>query len=79
MAKEHGENWEGVGIMETLIDLFDVLEEKQKELQKRIDNPEITSGEYYDFKAKIKALEWVKRIIAEEVDADFDVDYYVEI
>lgn len=65
--------------METLIDLFDVLEEKQKELQKRMDNPETTSGEYYDFKAKIKALEWVKRIIAEEVDADFDVDYYVEI
>ena len=65
--------------METLIDLFDVVEEKQKELQKRIDNSEIASEEYYDAKAKIKALEWVKRIIAEEVDADFDVDYYVEI
>lgn len=79
MAKEYGENWEGVGIMETLIDLFDVLEEKQRELQKRIDNSEIASDEYYDAKAKIKALEWVKRIIAEEVDADFDVDYYIEI
>lgn len=65
--------------METLIDLFDVLEKKQKELQRRIDNLEIASEEYYDAKAKIKALEWVKRIIAEEVDADFDVDYCVEI
>lgn len=65
--------------METLIDLFDVLEEKQKELQKRINNLEISSEEYYDSKAKIKALEWVKRIIAEEVDDDLDVDYYVEI
>ena len=65
--------------METLIDLFDVVEEKQKELQKRIDNSEIASEEYYDAKAKIKALEWVKRIIAEEFDADFDVDYYIEI
>lgn len=65
--------------METLIDLFDKLEKKQKELQRRIDNSEIAPGEYYDSKAKIKALEWVKRIIAEEVDADFDVDYCVEI
>ena len=79
MAKEYAKNWEGVGIMETLIDLFDVVEEKQKELQKRIDNSEIASEESYDAKAKIKALEWVKRIIAEEVDVDFDVDYYVEI
>lgn len=65
--------------METLIDLFDVLKEKQRELQKRIDNSEIDSDEYYDSEAKIKALEWVKRIIAEEVDEDLDVDYYVEI
>lgn len=65
--------------METLIDLFYKLEKKQKELQKRIDNLEIATNQYYDAKAKIKALEWVKRIIAEEVDDDFDVDYYVEI
>ena len=65
--------------METLIDLFGVLKKKQKELQKRIDNLEIATDQYYDAKAKIKALEWVKRIVAEEVDADFDVDYYVEI
>lgn len=65
--------------MKILINLFDNLKEKQRELQKRIDNSEIASEEYYDAKAKIKALEWVKRIIAEEVDADFDVDYYVEI
>ena len=65
--------------MKILINLFDNLKEKQRELQKRIDNSEIASEEYYDSKAKIKALEWVKRIIAEEVDADFDVDYYVEI
>lgn len=65
--------------MKILINLFDNLKEKQRELQKRIDNSEIASEEYYDSKAKIKALEWVKRIIAEEVDEDLDVDYYVEI
>jgi hypothetical protein len=55
------------------------LKKNKKNYKKRIDNLEIASNQYYDAKAKIKALEWVKRIIAEEVDADFDVDYYVEI
>lgn len=65
--------------MKVLIKLFDALEKKQKELNKRIENLEIDANQYNDIKAKVKALEWVKRIIAEECDADLDVDYYVEI
>ena len=59
--------------METLIDLFGVLKKKQKELQKRIDNLEIATDQYYDAKAKIKALEWVKRLIAKESE-DLEID-----
>lgn len=54
--------------MKVLIKLFDVLEEKQKELNKRIENLEIDANQYNDIKAKVKALEWVKRIIAEELE-----------
>ena len=54
--------------MKVLIKLFDLLEEKQKELNKRIENLEIDANQYNDIKAKVKALEWVKRIIAEELE-----------
>lgn len=64
--------------MKVLIKLFDVLEEKQKELNKRIENLEIDANQYNDIKAKVKALEWVKRLIAKESeDEDLEIDNYI--
>lgn len=59
-------------------ELFEKIESKQFELDY---NNHIIDGieEYNKTKCKIEALEWVKRLIAEESDEDFEVDYSIEL
>ena len=58
--------------------LFEKIESKQFELDY---NNTFTNGikEYEKTKGKIEALELVKRLIAEESDDDFEVDYSIEL
>lgn len=59
-------------------ELFEKIESKQFEID--YDNS-ITKSiqEYYKAKGQTEALEWVKRLIAEESDEDFEVDYSIEL
>ncbi len=59
-------------------ELFYKIENKQLELDY---NNTVTKSikEYYKAKGQIEALEWVKRLIAEESDDDFEVDYSIEL
>lgn len=59
-------------------ELFEKIESKQFEID--YDNTVTKSiKEYYKAKGQIEALEWVKRLIAEESDDDFEVDYSIEL
>ena len=79
MAKEHGENREGVEL--GMIDeskLFEKIETKQFEID--YDNSVTKSiQEYSKAEGKIEALEWVKRLIAEECDNDFMIDNTIKL
>lgn len=59
-------------------ELFYKIENKQLELDY---NNHIIDGieEYNKTKCKIEALEWVKRLIAEESDEDFILDHTIEL
>ena len=79
MAKEYGKNWEGVElIMIVEAELFEKIESKQFELDY---NNTFSNGvkEYEKTKSKVEALEWVKRLIAEESNDDFEVDYSIKL
>lgn len=59
-------------------ELFEKIESKQFEID--YDNTVTKSiKEYYKAKGQIEALEWVKRLIAEESDDDFEVNYSIEL
>ena len=59
-------------------ELFEKIESKQFELD--YDNHIFVGIEEYNkTKCKIEALEWVKRLIAEESDEDFEVDYSIKL
>ena len=79
MAKEHGENREGVEL--GMIDeskLFEKIETKQFEID--YDNSVTKSiQEYSKAEGKIEALEWVNRLIAEECDNDFMIDNTIKL
>ena len=79
MAKEYKENWEGVELV--MIDetkLFEKMESKQFELDY---NNTFINGikEYEKTKCKVEALEWVKRLIAQESNDDFILDHTIEL
>ncbi len=59
-------------------ELFYKIENKQFELDY---NNTVTKSikEYYKAKGQIEALEWVKRLIAEECEDEFMVDNTVEL
>lgn len=59
-------------------ELFYKIENKQLELDYNNTVTKIIK-EYYKAKGQIEALEWVKRLIAEESDDDFEVDYSIEL
>ncbi len=59
-------------------ELFYKIENKQLELDYN-NNVFNRIEEYNKTKGKIEALEWVKRLIAEESDDDFEVDYSIEL
>ena len=58
--------------------LFEKIDNKQFEID--YDNTFTKSiKEYFEAKGQIEALEWVKRLIAEESDDDFEVDYSIKL
>jgi hypothetical protein len=59
-------------------ELFEKIESKQFELDY---NNTFSNGvkEYEKTKSKVEALEWVKRLIAEESNDDFEVDYSIKL
>ena len=79
MAKEHGENWEGVELnMIDETELFEKIESKQFEID--YDNTVTKSiKEYYKAKGQIEALEWVKRLLAKASGDDFMVDNTIKL
>ena len=59
-------------------ELFYKIESKQFELD--YNNSFINGIEEYEkTKCKIEALEWVKRLIEEESDDDFQLDYSIKL
>ncbi len=59
-------------------ELFYKIEQKQFDLDyNNALNKDIK--EYFKIKGEIEALEWVKRLIAEESDDDFEVDYSINL
>ena len=60
------------------IELFEKIERKQFEID--YDNTVTKSiKEYYKAKGKIEALEWVKRLIAEECEDEFMIDNTIKL
>lgn len=59
-------------------ELFYKIENKQLELDYN-NTVFLGAEEYNKTKCKIEALEWVKRLIAEENDEDFEVNYSIEL
>lgn len=58
--------------------LFEKIDNKQFEID--YDKTFTKSiKEYFEAKGQIEALEWVKRLIAEESDDDFEVDYSIKL
>lgn len=59
-------------------ELFYKIESKQLEID--YDNTVTKSiKEYYKAKGQVEALEWVKRLIAEESDDGFEINYSIEL